>query len=171
MNLLFIWTIDFYDNLVYVSHLSLNLNDLSGTTVKSELCKLAYIYTIVIRIIACRNGQVRPARDISGSVVRESDRVSTRKPSQPDRVSNYRDIAMRNISCMSVRQDDIDKAFVVTSGSSRRPRDILSLSPFLPLCSPSHIYLSTLRAPVRSPSDRCDSIFTSHNRRARAGPV
>jgi len=33
------------------------------------------------------------------------------------------------------------------------------------------IYLSTLPASTRTPSDRCDSIFTSHNRRARAGPV
>lgn len=115
------------------------------------------IYTIVIRIIAHQNGQVRPARDISGSVVRESDRVSTRKPSRPDRVSNYRDIAMRNISCMSVRQDDIDKAFVVTSGSSR-PRDILSPPP--PLFSPSarHLYISTLYSP--SPRSRSLTVWS-----------
>lgn len=62
-------------------------------------------------------------RDVSGFVVRGSDQVSTRKPPWLDRVSNYRDTAMRN---MSVRQDGIDKAFVVTSGSSRRLTDILS---------------------------------------------
>jgi len=47
---------------------------------------------------------VRSARDVSEFVVRGSDRVSTRKPPRPDRVSNYRDTAMRNISRMSVRQ-------------------------------------------------------------------
>jgi len=73
-------------------------------------------------------GQVRSvcAGSVSGSVVRGSDRVSTRKSPRPDRVSNYRDTAMRNISRMRARQGDIDKAFVVTSGSSHRPGDTLS---------------------------------------------
>lgn len=62
------------------------------------------------------------------------DRIEFRHENHrgPDRVSNYRDTAMRNISRMSVRQDGIDKTFVVTSDSSRRPRNILSsLPPFI----------------------------------------
>jgi hypothetical protein len=92
-------------------------------------------------------GQVRSvcARSVSGSVARGSDRVSTRKSPRPDRISNYRDTAMRNISRMRARQGDIDKTFVVTSGSSHRPGDTLSstvrvsfLSLALPPSRPPH---------------------------------
>lgn len=105
------------------------------TIVESKLCKFAF----TLSSFACRGPSKRAgARDVSGSVARESDRVSTRKPPRPHRVSNYRDTAMRNISRMSVRQDGIDKAFVVTSGSSHRPGDISSPAVYISPGSLAH---------------------------------
>lgn len=123
------------------------------------------LYTIVIRIIVCRNEQVRPGRDVSEFVV-YADRVEFRHENHRGPiVYPITETLLCGISCVwafdrtvSIRHSLWHRARAVDSGI------------FCP--SPPFIYLSpTLPAPAHSPPDRCDSIFTSHNRCARAEPV